>query len=46
MTNQKEYEENLRMIQKEHLDKVRGNTESNWRPCMHDQCWNCHGTWV
>lgn len=40
------YEEDLARRQKEHLDRVAGRNDHNWRPCMHDQCQSCHGTGI
>jgi len=42
--DRKQYEENLRRRQKEHLDSIQSQKDMNWRPCMHDSCPNCHGT--
>jgi len=38
----KQYEENLKKTQQEHIDRINGN--GVWIPCMHDQCTDCHGT--
>lgn len=40
--NKEQYEENLRRIQKQHLENIQKHT--HWQPCMHDQCTECHGT--
>lgn len=29
-----------------HLENVSRVREKDWRPCMHDQCTQCHGTRV
>ena len=40
--NKKQYEEELKRKQKEHLEQIKNN--ENWRPCLHDQCPECVGT--
>lgn len=45
------YEKDLKSRQKEHLDNVlrlnQGNTFIHpWKPCLHDQCYACHGTGI
>lgn len=44
--DRKEYAENLKRIQDEHLKKVQENKDMNWQPCLHDQCPECHGTGI
>lgn len=44
--NREQYEKDLRERQKQHLDNVNRFNNSNWQPCMHDQCSTCHGTGV
>lgn len=44
--NKDQYEKNLKEKQMEHLRRVSGNKETNWTPCMHDSCTECHGTGV
>ena len=48
MADRKQYEEELRRKQEEHLKKVAGrqNTNIAWQPCMHNECSQCHGTGV
>lgn len=41
-----QYEEDLRRRQAEHLDRVFGRQDANWRPCLHDNCQSCLGTGV
>lgn len=45
-TEKQRYERELAERQRQHLQNVQGNIDSNWRPCMHDQCTECHGTGV
>lgn len=42
----KEYEDDLKRRQKEHLDNIQTRQESHWQPCMHDSCTECVGTGV
>ena len=44
--NEKQYQEELRKLQEEHLKKVNQNLESMFEPCAHDQCPECHGTGI
>ena len=45
--DRKQYEEDLRRKQEEHLRNVRANPrEQAWQPCLHDNCPLCHGTGV
>lgn len=44
--DRQKYEEDLRRRQEEHLKIVQGRNNSNWRPCMHDNCSMCHGTGI
>lgn len=40
-----EYEKELKQRQERHLAQV--NTQKiAWRPCMHDECTQCHGTGI
>lgn len=43
---QEEYERDLAKRQSEHLRNVFVKNNSNWCPCMHDQCTSCHGTGI
>lgn len=43
--NRKQYEDDLKQRQKEHLDNVYNNKQ-NWRPCLHDSCPECLGTGI
>lgn len=43
--NRKQYEDDLKQRQKEHLDNVYNNNQ-NWRPCLHDSCPECLGTGI
>ena len=42
--NRKQYEDDLKLRQKQHLDNV--NNNQNWRPCLHDGCPECLGTGI
>jgi hypothetical protein len=42
--DRKEYEEDLKRRQKEHLDGIMG--KNDWQPCMHDGCPECLGTGI
>jgi hypothetical protein len=44
--DRKQYEDDLQRRQREHLDNVYNNQNSNWRPCLHDSCPECLGTGV
>lgn len=44
--DRKQYEEDLKRRQKEHLDAIQRQEDLYWRPCMHDQCSECIGTGV
>lgn len=44
--NREEYEKQLAETQRRHLEQIKARKERNWRPCMHDQCNQCHGTGV
>jgi hypothetical protein len=44
--NRDQYEKELKERQKKHLDSIQSKQESYWRPCMHDQCAECHGTGI
>ena len=42
-----EYEEDLKRRQKEHLQNVeRSKRFGEWKPCVHDNCPECVGTYV
>lgn len=45
-TEKQRYERELAERQRQHLENVLGNSSRNWRPCMHDQCTECHGTGI
>lgn len=40
------YLKDLLAKQAAHLKKVAANTEKPFRPCLHDKCSACHGTYV
>lgn len=43
----KEYEDDLKRRQKEHLDNVsRFQDNQPWQPCLHDSCPECVGTGI
>ncbi len=42
--NRKQYEEDLKRRQEEHLTSIR--QYEPWQPCMHDSCPQCVGTGV
>ena len=42
--NQKQYEENLKLKQSNHLQEIENNQFQNFRPCLHDSCTECVGT--
>lgn len=44
--NREAYEEELKERQRRHLEEVRGERDSQWQPCMHDSCTECHGTGI
>lgn len=44
--NKEQYEQDLKERQKQHLERINGNSNQNWIPCMHDQCQECHGTGI
>jgi hypothetical protein len=44
--NRKQYEEDLKRRQKEHLDYVCKRQNKKMRPCLHDSCSDCLGTGV
>ena len=50
MTERERYEKELKRRQEQHLERVAANRkdaqESFWRPCAHDACEECHGTFV
>lgn len=39
---QEDYEKKLKERQRKHLESIKGYRD--WKPCMHDQCQDCHGT--
>jgi hypothetical protein len=41
--NRKQYEQDLKRRQNEHLDGIQNHP---WRPCLHDGCSECVGTGV
>jgi hypothetical protein len=45
-TRKQQYIEELAKKQKEHLEKIQSNIDYNWKPCLHDQCTQCHGTGI
>lgn len=42
--DRKQYEEDLLRKQKEHLKNINISQDLNWQPCLHDECFECHGT--
>lgn len=42
----KQYEEDLKRRQQEHLNNVQKFQNTNWRPCLHDSCPECLGTGI
>ena len=44
--SREQYEEELKRRQEEHLKNVKKQQDFNWKPCIHDQCTQCHGTGV
>jgi len=44
MYDKKQYEEDLKKRQEEHLKNIQKQQDINWRPCMHDSCPSCVGT--
>ncbi len=45
--NRKQYEEDLRQRQEEHLKSIyKNNNDNNWRICFHDNCPECIGTGI
>lgn len=42
--NRKEYEEDLKKRQREHLDSIQKRKDEDWQPCLHDECTDCIGT--
>lgn len=45
-TDRERFERDLKERQRQHLQTIQGQQENNWRPCMHDQCTECHGTGI
>ncbi len=45
-TDRERFERDLKERQRQHLQNIQGQQERNWRPCMHDQCTECHGTGI
>lgn len=46
MLDKKQYEEDLKRRQEEHLNRVYNRENEYFQPCMHDACPNCLGTGV
>ena len=44
--NRKDYEEDLRRRQEEHLRNIGNYGDSFWQPCLHEQCPECVGTGI
>lgn len=44
--NRLQYEEDLKKRQINHLNNIQRQQNTNWRPCLHDSCTECHGTGV
>lgn len=45
-STREDYERDLAERQHHHLGNIARQDDTNWRPCMHDQCPQCHGTGV
>ena len=43
--NKEDYEKDLKKRQEEHLKQV-NNSKTDWKPCLHDECSECHGTGI
>jgi hypothetical protein len=43
---EKEYKEDLKRRQEEHLRKVKEGQKFFWQPCLHDTCPECIGTGI
>lgn len=41
--DREQYERELAERQRKHLESIQ---RSQWRPCMHDSCSQCHGTGI
>lgn len=46
MNNKQQYEDDLAERQRKHLESISNIVNTNWRPCMHDQCLQCVGTGI
>ena len=44
--DRKQYEEDLKRRQQEHIDSIIEQNDLNWQPCMHDACPECLGTGI
>lgn len=44
--DQKQYEEDLKKRQEEHLNNVFKRNQTPWQPCLHDSCPSCIGTGI
>ena len=44
--DREQYERDLAKRKRDHLDRITGYQNSNWWPCLHDQCQECHGTGI
>ena len=44
--DKEKYEKDLRNKQEKHLNDVKQKRNIKWKPCLHEQCSNCHGTGV
>ncbi len=44
--NKEDYEKQLAERQRQHLERLNGAQNNNWRPCMHDACPECVGTGI
>lgn len=47
--SRRQYEEDLRQRQREHLDQIPSSYPGDhipWRPCLHDGCPECVGTGI
>lgn len=43
-TDRETYERELAERQRKHLEAISVNARQRWKPCLHDQCQQCHGT--
>lgn len=44
--NREAYERELKERQRKHLESLQQANDAQWKPCMHDQCQQCHGTGI